>query len=174
MNLASGPAREIKELLEFDIDKLFTKVTFDCYDFDERAIDYAKNLLNNANNVNFFQKNVIRIALKKDIKEEIPRSYDLIYSTGLFDYLDEKVAVRLVGNLKKLLKRDGTITISNVRDKYSNSSAGWMEWVADWYLVYRSEDEFRNIFLNAGFSPNNLQIKLQYSKVMQYCLTRNK
>lgn len=174
MNLASGSAREIKELLEFDIDKLFSKVTFDCYDFETEAIDYAKGILNNAKNVNFFQKNAIRLALKKDIKEEVPINYDLIYSFGLFDYLDIRVATRLIANLKKLLKKSGMIIISNARDKYSNPSAGWMEWVAEWYVVYRSEEEFRNIFLNAGFSPNNLQIKPQHSKVMQYCLARNK
>lgn len=170
MNLASGPAREIKELLESDSDGLFSKVIFDCYDFDIRAIDYAKQLLNNQNNVNFFQKNAIRLALKKDIKEEIPQDYDLIYSTGLFDYLDERVAVRLVGNLKKLLKKDGIMIISNATDKYSNSSAGWMEWVAGWYLIYRTGPEFKKIFIDACFPPGDLQIIVQNSKVMQYCL----
>ena len=45
MNLASGPAREIKELLEADSAKLFSKAIFDCYDFEPKAIDYAKKLL---------------------------------------------------------------------------------------------------------------------------------
>lgn len=174
MSLASGPAREIKELLESDTDKLFSKVIFDCYDFDERAIDYAKRLLGNNTNVNFFQKNAIRLALKRDIKEDILQDYNLIYSTGLFDYLDERLAVKLISNLKRTLKKDSVMVISNAVDKYNNPSAGWMEWVADWYLVYRSEDEFRSLFLNAGFSPDDLQIKLQYSKVMQCCLARNK
>lgn len=170
MNLAAGPAREIKELLEVDSDKLFSKVIFDCYDFEVRAIDYAKQLLHNTNNVNFLQKNAIRLALKKDIKEEIPQEYDFIYSAGLFDYLDERVAIRLVSNLKKLLKKDGIMVIANFGDKYSNSSVGWMEWVAEWYLVYRTESEFIKIFFDAGFLTNNLQvIPQQSSKVIQYC-----
>lgn len=173
MNLASGPAREIKELLEVNSEKLFSEVIFDCYDFDVRAIDYAKKLLNNRGNINFFQKNAIRLALKKDIKEEIAHDYDLIYSTGLFDYLDERLAVRLVANLKKLLKRGGIMVISNARDKYSNSSAGWMEWVAEWYLIYRTEDEFKKIFLDAGISIKDLQIVSQQSKVMQYCFVNS-
>lgn len=172
MDLACGPARDIKELFEIDTNGLFSKVIFDCYDFDVRAIDYAKQLLNNHENINFFQKNAIRLALKKDIENEIPYKYDLIYSTGFFDYLDERVAVRLVNNLKKLLKQDGIIVISNFRDKYSNSSSVWMEWIGEWYLVYRTEAEFKQIFLNSGFSPKNIQIIPQYSKVMQYCLTR--
>jgi len=174
MNLASGPAREIKEIFESGTNNISLNVIFDCYDIDTKAIEYAQQLLNNGKNVNFFQKNAIRLALKKNIEEEIPYKYDLIYSTGLFDYLDERVATRLVSNLKKLLKQDGLMVISNARDKYSNSSAGWMEWVAEWYLIYRTEDEFKKIFIDAGISPNNLKIISQKSKIMQYCFARSK
>ncbi len=170
MNLASGSAREIKELLEADSNKIFIKTIFDCYDFDARAIDYAKTLLNNYENVNFFQKNAIRMALKKDIETEVTYKYNLIYSTGLFDYLDGSIATRLVGNLKKLLKNDGVMVISNAADKYNNSSVGWMEWVVEWYLIYRTKDEFKKIFLDGGISPKELQIMPQESKVMQYAL----
>lgn len=172
MNLACGPAREIKELLENDSEKLLSEATFDCYDLEMRALEYAKQLLNNHKNINFSQKNAIRLALKKDIKEEIPYSYDLIYSTGLFDYLDERIAVRLVANLKKLLKPGAIIIIANAADKYSNSSAAWMEWAVDWYLIYRTEYEFKKIFLDAGFKDRCLQMIPQQSNVMQYCLAK--
>jgi chemotaxis methyl-accepting protein methylase len=137
-----------------------------------RALDYAKRLLNNIENVNFFQKNAIRLALKKDITNEIPYKYDLIYSTGLFDYLDKKIAIRLINNFKVLLNEDGIIIISNARDKYSNSSSIWMEWIGNWYLIYRTEAEFEEIFLKAGFSQKNIQIIPQQSKVMQYALVK--
>lgn len=172
MNLGSGPAREIKELLAVSINKLFLNVIFDCYDFDIHAIEYAKKLLDNTTNVNFFQKNVIRLALKRNIEEEIPYKYDLIYSTGLFDYLDEKIAIRLVSNLKNLIKQNGIIIVSNAEGKYNNSSAIWMEWIGEWYLIYRTEDELKQIFLNAGFSSKNIQILIQSNKVMQYCLVK--
>jgi len=169
MNLASGPAREIKELLEVDTKDSFSKVIFDCYDFDDNAIEYAKQFLNNFSSVNFFKKNAARLALKKDIKKEISQDYDLIYSTGLFDYLDERIAVRLISNLKKLLKANGIIIISNYREKGSNSSAYLMEWAVEWNLIYRSEEEFRKLFIDAGFSSESIQIRAQKSKVMQYC-----
>lgn len=172
MNLACGPAREIKELLEADKDGLFSKTTFDCYDFEMKAIGYAGGVLGGFNNVNFFQKNAIRLALEKEIEKDISYKYDLIYSTGLFDYLDERVAARLVSNLKKILKKDGIMIIANARDKYSNSSAAWMEWVVEWYLIYRTEDEFKRIFLNAGILDDDLQIIAQKGGVMQYCLVK--
>lgn len=174
MNLGSGPTREIKELLEADNEKNFSKVIFDCYDFEIKAIDYARYLLDGVNNVNFFQKDAIRIALRKDIKEEIPYNYDFIYSTGLFDYIDTRVAVRLVNNLKKLLKKDGIMVIANFGDKYNNSSAGLMEWVTEWYLIYRTEDEFRKIFIDASFLAEDLRITYQQNKVILYCFVSNK
>lgn len=172
MSLASGPAREIKELLEDNSESLSSKVTFDCYDFDNRAIKYAKKILDGKENINYFQKNAVRLSLKRNIKDEIPYYYDMIYSTGLFDYLDETIAVKLIKNLRKVLKKDGLILISNVRNKYSNPSAGWMEWVAEWYLIYRTEPEFKKIFLDSGFSPADLKITVQQSKVMQYCFAK--
>jgi len=173
MNLASGPAREIKELTNAnDTTSFLDNVIFDCYDFDIKAIEYAKQLLGYQKNVNFFQKNAIRLALKKNIETEIQYKYDLIYSTGLFDYLDERIAVRLVSNLKKLVNRDGMIMISNALDKYSTPSPTWMEWIGEWYLIYRTEDEFKNIFLAGGFAPSDIEILPQYNRVMQYGLAR--
>ena len=172
MNLASGPAREIKEFLQMPESTAPSHIIFDCYELDNRAIDYAKRLLDNHAGVRFFQKNAVRLALKKDIHQEIPYSYDLIYSAGLFDYLDERVAVRLVAKLKDLLKPGGTLLIANMADKFSNSSACWMEWVVDWNLIYRTEDEFRKIFLDAGFSKGSVTMQTQGSKVVQYCFAR--
>lgn len=173
MSLASGPAREIKELINADSVRIFSNVIFDCYDFEAKAIGYARQLLSGISNANFFLKNAVRLALKKDIAKEIPYAYDLIYSAGLFDYLDEKVAVRLIGNLKKLLKKDGMMVIANFGDKFNNGSVGWMEWVADWYLIYRSDEKFKKLFINAGFPAENLQIVSQPSKIIQFCFARN-
>jgi 2-polyprenyl-3-methyl-5-hydroxy-6-metoxy-1,4-benzoquinol methylase len=171
MNLACGPAREIKELRD-EHPQLLDRVTFDCYDLDPKALNYAKRILDNTVKVNFYEQNAIRLALKKDITKEVHYSYDLIYSTGLFDYFDARVASRLVKNLRRLIKRNGIMLIANMRDKYSNQSAGWMEWVAEWYLIYRSETEFKKIFIDAGFLPKELNIIPQNSKVMQYCFAR--
>ena len=44
MNLACGPAREIKELLEEDRQGIFAQVFFDCYDFNKDALVYAQKL----------------------------------------------------------------------------------------------------------------------------------
>ena len=173
MDLASGPCRELKEILSTN-SSIRKNVNFDCYDNDERAIEYAKALLNNHSNINFIKQNAIRVAFRKDIYSIIDKRYDFIYATGLFDYFSERVGIALIRNLRKLLNLGGILAISTVRDKYSNPSVHYMEWVGDWSLVYRDEGEFKKIFLEAGFKERELQIKYEQQGIMQYIIASNK
>src|SRR3989338_1471995 len=173
MDLACGPCREIKEIIVSD-NTLYENVIFDCYDNELKAIEFAKALLGNQPNVNFFQMNAARIALNKDVNSIIDKKYDFIYSTGLFDYLGERISISLAQNLKKLLKTNGILAISDVRDKYSNPSVHFMEWAGDWNLVYRDDDEFRKIFIVAGFRENEFKIQYEQQGILQYIITSNK
>ncbi len=62
-------------------------------------------------------------------------SFDLVYSTGLFDYLEQSIAVRLATSMFRLLRPGGSLVVANflpgVRD------VGYMEAFMDWNLVYR-------------------------------------
>lgn len=173
MNLASGPCRELKEILSSEPD-LCGNAIFDCYDHDDRAIEYAKKLLAGYPHINFIRENAMRIAFRKDVSQLINRKYDLIYSTGLFDYFSERVGIGIVTNLRKLLNSNGVLAISTMRDKYSNPSVHYMEWAADWNLVYRNEEEFMHIFLEAGFAEDELEIRYEQQGIMQYILATKK
>lgn len=173
MDLACGPCRELYEILLAE-PQVRDKVIFDCYDNEERALEYAKNLLKNYPNFNFIKENAARMALKKDISLLVDKKYDFIYATGLFDYLKGPIAVALVRNLRKLLKENGAMAISTVRDKYSNPSVHYMEWVGEWNLVYRNDEEFKNIFLEAGFKENELKTQYEQQGIMQYIVAFNK
>ena len=173
MNLASGPCQDLKGILS-TYPSFSKNVTFDCYDQDYRAIEYAKKLLVGYSNINFFRENAIRIAFRKDIFQFIDKKYDLIYATGLFDYLSERVGIALVANLKKLLNSGGMLVISTMRDRYSNPSVYYMEWIADWHLVYRNEEEFKGIFIEAGFVEDELEIQYEQQGVMQYIIAIKK
>jgi len=104
MSLGCGPCREIFELSE---ELSLSNVTFDCIDNDQRALDFSKSNLVNGIDANFIKENVVRFALKKDIKSYIGKEYDFIYSTGLFDYFDDRIIHRLIGNMRALLCSGG-------------------------------------------------------------------
>ncbi len=172
MDLACGPCRDIKEIISSE-NALCENVIFDCYDNDLRAIEFAKASLGNQSNVNFYQKNAARIALNKDVNSIIDKKYDLIYSTGLFDYFGERIAIGLVQNLRKLLNPGGIMAISSVRDKYSNPSVHFMEWAGDWNLVYRDDVDFSKIFVDAGFKEKELEVQYEQQGVMLYIIATN-
>lgn len=171
MDLACGPSRDIQELLS-ELKDISTNLEFHCYDADQNALDYAKKIVNSAPNVHFHQMNVLRIALKKDIEKLFGTKFDIIYSTGLFDYLNAQVSVRLIGNLKKILTSNGLLFVSDVRDKFSNPSAYFMEWVGDWNLIYRSDDDFREIFIQSGFKERDLSYGYEQQGIMQYVIAQ--
>lgn len=173
MDLASGPCLDLKEILS-SATSLCKNVIFDCYDNDERAIEYAEGQLVGHSNINFIKENAVRIAFKKDIYSLIDKKYDFIYATGLFDYFSERVAVALVRNLKKLLNHNGILAISTVRDKYSNPSVHYMEWVGEWNLIYRDDEEFKKIFVKAGFREDELRTQYEQQGIMQYIIASNK
>ena len=167
MSLACGPCREIEELLKLDrID--VSHVVFDCLDHDENALKFAAERLGQPKCCKFAKVNAVKLALKKNIETEFKSPYHFIYSTGLFDYLDKRVSIRLIQNLRSLLASEGVLAISDVRDKYSNPSLHFMQLVGEWDLLYRNDEEFRAIFLEAGFSKNELRFDFKQQGIMQY------
>lgn len=173
MDLACGPCEEVVDIFNLSGKCDLSGVEYHCYDSDDRAIEFSKKRLKNIENVKFFNENAVRLALKKDVGAYIPYRYDVIYSTGLFDYFDYRICVRLVQNLKKLLAPGGLLAISDVRDKFSNPSVHFMEWVGDWNLVYRDDENFRQVFCEAGFQKENLKIGYEQQGILQYIHARN-
>ena len=68
-----------------------------------------------------------------------PGEFDLVYSTGLFDYLNQRLGQRLVASMFRMLRPGGQLLVANflpaIRD------VGYMETFMDWNLVYRTRSE---------------------------------
>lgn len=80
-------------------------------------------------------------------KDGLQGQFNLIYSAGLFDYLNEAVASKLVSTLLEKLANNGRLLVANFL--YNSSNSGYMECFADWRLIYRTEDELRALFPEA-------------------------
>ena len=63
--------------------------------------------------------------------------YDLIYSAGLFDYLNDRTASALAKALLSLLAPGGSLVIGNFNPE--NHGRGFMEGFMDWKLILRDE-----------------------------------
>ncbi len=70
---------------------------------------------------------------------------DLIYSLGLFDYLSDRFSRKLINHLFTMLAPGGKCYIANF---LPTSDTAIREWVSEWYLIHRSEEQLLDLAAN--------------------------
>jgi SAM-dependent methyltransferase len=147
LNIASGPCRDILELLEeIPIEKL----EIHCVEVDANAIDYAKNLLG-------LFSNSVEFTLANVFKFDTDERFDLIWSAGLFDYFDNIAFINLLSRISSWCTHPGEIVIGNF--SVSNPSRSYMEKAVDWHLFHRTAQELKELALKAGFKNKQLEVR---------------
>ena len=128
------------------------------------------------------QRGVYNTAFLQNVDRLIGELKDLKGTTNVISLLSIKKVVKSpmgylefpyvhIGNqdqLKKLLNPGGVLMISDVRDRFSNPSLYFMEWVGEWPLVYRNDEDFREIFINAGFEVSDIDPTYEQQGILQY------
>lgn len=146
LNVASGPARDVREFLDGTDDD---RVTVECVDTDPNAIAYARRVCRpHLDRVVFTEANALRFTS--------PHTYRLIWSAGLFDYFGDKGFRFLVERLLGMLADEGELVIGNFSK--ANSTRDYMEVMGDWSLYYRDEAELRALALDCGVRPEDVRI----------------
>jgi hypothetical protein len=69
--------------------------------------------------------------------------FDLVYSTGLFDYLPQKVAQQLTWAMFESLRPRGRLVVANFLPRIKG--VGYMEAYMDWKLIYRTRQEMLDL-----------------------------
>ena len=155
LNVASGPARDLKELYtEMQTDK---ELETTCIEMDSHAIAYAQTLVNEySDKITFINKNIFKF----DTEEK----YDIIWSAGLFDYFDDKAFVYILKKFKTWIANDGEIVIGNFNQKH-NPTRDYMELFGDWYLHHRTAGQLIDLAIEAGFSTSQLSVNNEEENV---------
>ncbi len=148
MNLACGPCRELFDFLsECDYSEQIDAL---CIDIDADALQYADQSVNTANHqasVRFMRENVIKWSLGRTRHDLPPQN--IIYSSGLCDYLDSRMMLRLVGRCYDQLAPGGVLIVGNFTP--SNPDRHFMDNIMYWRLIHRNEQEMRELFAQSPF-----------------------
>lgn len=67
---------------------------------------------------------------------------DLIYSSGLYDYLSQRFARVLTRTLFEMLKPGGRLIVANMTPE---TNAAYLEAFMDWWMTYRDEEDMRDL-----------------------------
>lgn len=69
--------------------------------------------------------------------------FDLIYATGLYDYLSNETAKALTAAFCRMLTPGGKVILVNFAPTLTD--IGWMEGIMDWWLIYRSAAQMEQL-----------------------------
>ncbi|MGA1804668.1 class I SAM-dependent methyltransferase [Rhizobium sp. HT1-10] len=86
-------------------------------------------------------------------------TFDLIYAAGLYDYLSDKVAIKLTQICVEMLKPGGIFLFANFSNEMSDD--GYMESYMNWELLQRSEADMWRI-VNASISADTVDARVWF------------
>ncbi|MDZ4404532.1 class I SAM-dependent methyltransferase [Prosthecobacter sp.] len=144
-NLGCGPAQEIQNFLTHEpiadsADLLLLDFNDETITHTTRSLEDLRNRHRRRTGLRFEKKSVHQILKETGRAAAQAGSYDMVYCAGLFDYLSDRICRRLLEIFYDLLAPGGLLIATNVHP--SNPWKNWMEYLADWHLVYRNEEQF--------------------------------
>jgi len=151
LNLGCGPADEVQRF--FERQNISRHASLTLVDFNEETLRYLQGKLDGIKEslvrpVSFqlIKRSVFQI-LKDEgqsIRQATGEPYDYIYCAGLFDYLSNSVCKQLMNIFYGMLAPDGLLLATNATDALNCSRPFRysMEYLLDWYLIYRNKAHF--------------------------------
>jgi extracellular factor (EF) 3-hydroxypalmitic acid methyl ester biosynthesis protein len=150
LSVGCGPAVELKQIIISPQD--CERYQFTLFDQDASALSEAtevrsqiKKDLGLSPEIDYVQGSVRLMLFSRQLKRKWGQ-FEFIYSMGLFDYLNTRVASAVLDRLYRLLKPGGDLIVGNFH--VDNPSKYYMQYWGDWYLLHRTEAELRNLFRN--------------------------
>jgi extracellular factor (EF) 3-hydroxypalmitic acid methyl ester biosynthesis protein len=153
LNMGCGPAHEVQDFISEASCSDGAEVTL--ADFDSETIDHAATCLSRAKALHRrrTEVHVRRLSVNQLLKfsaepsrAPVGMGFDMIYCGGLFDYLSDRICVRLVKMFYECLAPHGLLVVANMDDRVK-PFRHMVEHLLDWHLIYRDAP------LMASFRP---------------------
>ncbi len=144
VSVGSGPAIELQQTLERLSREDQQRVRITLLDLDQKALDHARNKLLpwvGLNALKTLRVNLSRLPGNARLAAEISPA-DYLFCPGFFDYLDDAAGTMLAW-FRRSLAPGGELTVFNFMP--ANASRAYMEWIGNWYLIYRDEAAMRSL-----------------------------
>jgi len=147
LSVGCGSCRELIELLNEG--KISKHLLFTCLDFEKKTLNFVRNEIKKIEkkdktkkrflSVSYINKNIIEIIEDQKFGEKI-EGQDLIYVSGLCDYLGDKTNSKLIKALFQILNKKGTLIVSNINAENCSHRA-YYEFLGEWNMFHRNKEE---------------------------------
>jgi extracellular factor (EF) 3-hydroxypalmitic acid methyl ester biosynthesis protein len=145
--VACGPAWEA---VNFIADSpLSNQAKFQLLDFEQETLKYTSKKINDIKRKHqrqtqvSFVKNSVQNLLRGRNRTTPKEKFDLIYCSGLYDYLSDRVCKELNTYLYDLLQPGGLLVVGNFAAHTPGQNL--MEHLMEWFLIYRTSAQLATL-----------------------------
>jgi extracellular factor (EF) 3-hydroxypalmitic acid methyl ester biosynthesis protein len=144
LNLGCGPAREVQDFMAES--SIADHAEFTLLDFDAETLDFVTSKLaetkrrhGRRTQIQTRRMSVTQLLkyASQPARSPLGAGFDLVYCTGLLDYLSERLCKQLVGMFYELLAPGGLVVVANM-DDHQKPFRHMVEFLLDWHLLYRN------------------------------------
>ncbi len=165
VSVGSGPGIDIQIALSALPAGARNKLHITLLDLDPEALEQASGrILEFVSEENLIcrRENLFRLATNSFLATELDGT-DLIVCTGFFDYLRDDVAVEMLRLFWQCLAPGGQMLVGNFAPH--NPTRAYMEWIGNWYLIYRTADELRDLAAQADIPSDQISVQTERTGV---------
>lgn len=166
-SLASGPAAEL-----FDVYKTLdnpTRLKSTLVDIDLQALAFVgdkRDRLKLTRQMDMFNGNLVYLATGRQKMDTRPQ--DLVYSIGLIDYFADKFVIMLLNYVHSVLKPGGKVILGNFHP--DNTTKALMDYVIDWKLIHRDEEDMNRLFRASAFGRDCTEIRYEEQRINLFAM----
>lgn len=164
-SIGCGPALDLELAMRRIEGRQPDEVSIELLDLDDDALQFAKQNLGQVmspQNVTAQRENLYRLA-ERHHATRILRPTDFVCCTGLFDYLHDEAAIKLLRLMWQQLKPGGILMAWNFAPH--NPTRAYMEWFGNWYLIYRTREELSKLSDAAGIPREQIALGAEQTGV---------
>jgi extracellular factor (EF) 3-hydroxypalmitic acid methyl ester biosynthesis protein len=172
VSLGAGPAIDIGQALSLLSEERRARLRVTLLDLDPEALDSAHRRLKPllpSDAVECIRENLFRLPQRRH-PEKILGSPSFLVCSGLFDYLGDVTATDMLRLLWQRLGEGGQLLVGNFMPH--NPTRAYMEWIGNWYLIYRTADELERLGVQAGIPGDLFSISTERLGVDLFLIAR--
>ncbi len=95
---------------------------------------------------------------------------DLVYSIGLIDYFGDRLVVQLLDVIWTMLRSGGETILGNFHPR--NPTRALMDYVLDWKLIHRTEEDMARLFTSSRFRMPPTEIEFEEERINLFARCR--